>query len=352
MLSSLQLIRTHILLVPYLSGPFCSVFFSRFLTFSLLLFFREKFSIMNAAYVLLKGRKHPMDLFSVSTQQHSHFAFLSVSWGIMSDIDIESEKLRAIGPLRFTIGAINRIFNLRHYGGIFSYLPSKGVKEKDFSRQEFNENESSCSSSSEEIVQQMSSEGGSLESCDVNDSPPQSLSNKDMTDNIQKNNNPSLSNNSSSVNGFSSTSNKNKSKESVKLYGPASTIPPLNEPVPEDWVTVDAQFINIILSSLSHIGSDMHNSPGACIDDGVINLQYIKQGPKTGKMLKLLTSFETGKHVELPEVEVDNIRAFRLTPAPDHQGNIAVDGELIDYKPIQGEVFPSLANVIMLPANL
>jgi len=37
------------------------------------------------------------------------FSFLSVGWGLISDIDIESERLRAIGGQRFTLWSIARL---------------------------------------------------------------------------------------------------------------------------------------------------------------------------------------------------------------------------------------------------
>lgn len=36
------------------------------------------------------------------------FAFLSIGWGLISDIDIESERLRAIGGQRFTVWSVAR----------------------------------------------------------------------------------------------------------------------------------------------------------------------------------------------------------------------------------------------------
>jgi sphingosine kinase len=37
------------------------------------------------------------------------FSFLSVGWGLLSDIDIESERLRAIGGQRFTVWSVARL---------------------------------------------------------------------------------------------------------------------------------------------------------------------------------------------------------------------------------------------------
>jgi sphingosine kinase len=51
------------------------------------------------------------------------FSFLSVGWGLIADIDIESERLRSIGQKRFTVWSIHRLISLRTYVGKVSYLP-------------------------------------------------------------------------------------------------------------------------------------------------------------------------------------------------------------------------------------
>lgn len=53
------------------------------------------------------------------------YSFLSVGWGFISDIDIESERLRSIGYQRFAIWSMHRLINLRTYYGTLSYLPAK-----------------------------------------------------------------------------------------------------------------------------------------------------------------------------------------------------------------------------------
>lgn len=59
------------------------------------------------------------------------FSFLSVGWGLISDIDIESERLRAIGGQRFTIWSVARIIGLRTYKGKVSYLPCEKLHKKE-----------------------------------------------------------------------------------------------------------------------------------------------------------------------------------------------------------------------------
>ncbi len=67
---------------------------------------------------------------SSTTNQNGHppapkrlFSFLSVAWGFVSDVDIESERYRGLGSARFTLGTLVRLASLRSYKGRLSYLP-------------------------------------------------------------------------------------------------------------------------------------------------------------------------------------------------------------------------------------
>ncbi|XP_026474605.1 sphingosine kinase 2-like [Ctenocephalides felis] len=87
--------------------------------------------VLGAALAVVKGRSAPMDLVRVETTNKIMYSFLSVGWGLLADIDIESERLRAIGAQRFTIWSLLRLATLRTYKGTVSYLPvSKELLEK------------------------------------------------------------------------------------------------------------------------------------------------------------------------------------------------------------------------------
>lgn len=87
--------------------------------------------LLNCCFLLCRGGVRPMDLVSVTTSPppSSHtaarrlFSFLSVAWGFVSDVDIESERYRGLGSARFTLGTLVRIASLRSYKGRLSYLP-------------------------------------------------------------------------------------------------------------------------------------------------------------------------------------------------------------------------------------
>ena len=261
--------------------------------YKLVFFYREEFGVVSALYVLLKGKSHPMDLFSCTNTKGTVYGFLSITWGLLSDVDIESEKYRYLGVLRFTLVGIQRILSLRHYHGKLFYLPADDDDDE-----------------SGEM---------SIEPTDEPTDPsPRALS-RDVEMNAKEGG-----------------------------YGPKCSIPAIHEECGEAWKMVDDEFILVGLQSISHLGSGMHSAPGVHFDDGYLDIQYIKRGTSKKTMLDLLDAFETGKHLEYNDVTRLKVKAFRLVPGKDLTGHIAIDGEEIEYETIQGEVLPSLANVIML----
>lgn len=83
---------------------------------------------VSAAFLIVKsiaqGKYRPLDIAKIEQNGQIYYSFLSFSWGIISDVDIESEKLRFLGSLRTDIYALMRIWTLRYYAGKFSYLPA------------------------------------------------------------------------------------------------------------------------------------------------------------------------------------------------------------------------------------
>lgn len=66
--------------------------------------------ITSGALNAVFGKPCPVDLVEVSLPRQKLYSFLSVGWGLISDIDIESEGLRFIGDSRFVLWSIYRSF--------------------------------------------------------------------------------------------------------------------------------------------------------------------------------------------------------------------------------------------------
>lgn len=92
----------------------------------------ETYSELESVYLICKGFHHSVDLSTYKTYNNSYRGFLSFSYAIVADVDIESESLRCLGSLRQDIYALWRMIFLRRYPCRFSYLPSdtKMPKEK------------------------------------------------------------------------------------------------------------------------------------------------------------------------------------------------------------------------------
>ena len=66
--------------------------------------------ILHSTFMIAKHTVLPMDLVAVDTCTGKRiYSFLAVAWGIIADVDIESEKYRSLGNSRFALGAFVRI---------------------------------------------------------------------------------------------------------------------------------------------------------------------------------------------------------------------------------------------------
>ena len=67
--------------------------------------------LIHSTFLLLKHTVRPMDMVKIDTLTGQIWSFLSVTWGLIADIDIESERFRNLGNARFTVEAITRIIS-------------------------------------------------------------------------------------------------------------------------------------------------------------------------------------------------------------------------------------------------
>jgi sphingosine kinase len=79
-------------------------------------------SPIDNALSICKGRAQKLDLATCTTAAGNKYcSFLSLAWGIVADVDLESDVLRCLGPLRFDVYAVHRMISLKKYRARFSY---------------------------------------------------------------------------------------------------------------------------------------------------------------------------------------------------------------------------------------
>ncbi|KAH8036724.1 hypothetical protein HPB51_004238 [Rhipicephalus microplus] len=323
--------------------------------------------ILASTLGIAKGRVAPLDLMKVETPSGPLYSFLNVGWGIMADIDIESEKLRAIGEIRFTLWAFWRVFNLRTYSGRISYLPAS---------------EKMLKGSNGVISRLMTSRNGPTAP------PPRSRSSgADLGDFCGQNGNTRTLNRSESAperhpaagNGTSRSGENEAAMEKatehavpnagedqaslpvtgeelppelelvadssvgrvpgpepqaippLQLFEPTMStpewFPALTDPVPDDWTVEEGRFIICYSSMVSHLGTNLFIAPESRLDDGIAWLLIIRGEVSRFQVLSYFKAQEAGHHVDLPFVRLIPVRAFRLETFSD--STITVDGEQV-----------------------
>lgn len=268
--------------------------------------------LLSCGFLLCQRLVTRMDLVSVHLSSSPRlFSFLSLAWGFVADVDIESEKYRHAGAARFTVGTLVRLASLRVYRGTLSYLP---VAEDD----------------GEE------------------DNPPLHHQAPPSRDPPCQNSfhNSCHSNNSLKVRKAESTPSRSTTKAPS---GPLdSLLLPLDQPLPGDWVVVpEEDFVLVLAMYQSNLAEDLLASPDSTPDDGFIHLFYVTGGISRAALLKLFLAMEKGLHLasSCQHLVHAKVRALRLEPSSP-KGVITVDGEVVEYGPLQAEVHRGLARLI------
>uniref|UniRef100_A0A3B4GQN2 sphingosine kinase n=1 Tax=Pundamilia nyererei TaxID=303518 RepID=A0A3B4GQN2_9CICH len=218
--------------------------------------------LLSCGFMLCKGLVGPLDLVSVHLASKQRlFSFLSLAWGFVADVDIESEKYRHVGAIRFLMGTLVRLASLRVYQGRLAYLPVK---------------------------------------------------------------------------------------EAPKLSKGNSLLPDLEQPVPDTWTVVkEEDFVLVLAIYQSHLAEDLWTVPGAMADDGLIHLFYVTAGISRPALLRLFLAMEKGGHLACgcPHLVYEKVKALRLEPITP-QGMITVDGEVVEYGPVQAQIHPGIARLM------
>ncbi|XP_061685036.1 LOW QUALITY PROTEIN: sphingosine kinase 1-like [Syngnathoides biaculeatus] len=270
--------------------------------------------LVSCGFLLCKGVVSRMDLVSVHLSSGTRlFSFLSLAWGFVADVDIESEKYRHVGAARFTLGTLVRLASLRVYKGKLAYLPATGDRNWVGSRLANNHSTSSHHSMRESPMQ-----NSFHNSCN--------------------------SNNSLKARRIERSRISNRPQTSLS----DSLLPSLEEPLPGNWVVVpEEDFVLVLAMYQSHLAEDLLAAPDATLDEGIIHLFYVKAGISRAALLRLFLAMEKGAHMvsSCAHLVHTKVLALRLEPYSP-KGIITVDGEVVEYGPVQAEVHRGIARII------
>ncbi|XP_078511066.1 sphingosine kinase 2 isoform X2 [Lissotriton helveticus] len=318
--------------------------------------------LLNCTLLLCRSIITPMDLVSVTICSGTRcFSFLSVAWGFIADVDIESEKYRHMGSARFTMGTMVRLASLRTYRGRLSYLPVlESHLHRSISRSITLAPNGSLSSFPRSPLHRTISDMGLCEERNILLKRGSSILDTNELPSFETSPSPSpLNALQSSSFPFDSVPD-DLAPQNHMLHGagepspvrhvhgpPDDLLVPLSQPVPKNWVTVEGDFILMLALYQSHLGADLFTAPSAYFNDGLIHLFFVKAGITRAALVRLFLAMEKGTHLQLdcPHLHQFHVRAFRLEPLT-RKGTVTVDGERVEYGPIQAQIHGSLSNLI------
>ncbi|XP_068668783.1 sphingosine kinase 1-like isoform X1 [Aristolochia californica] len=240
----------------------------------------------NAVMTVIRGHRRSLDVATVLQQGKRFFSVLMLSWGLIADIDIESERYRWMGSSRLDFYCIVRILWLRKYQGHIFFVPAPGY---------------------EAFGEPLNQSG---EACNTLDMWQQ---NQEANANVQQ----------SGYQGLLSRFEKS------------------------EWRTIEGPFISVWLHNVPWGSEDTRAAPEAKFSDGFLDLIVMQNCPKSS-LLGLMTKLKDGSHVKSPFVKYLKVKALQLEPGnrtgeKSKGGIIDSDGEVLargegTYKCGQGDL--------------
>ena len=278
---------------------------------------REEYSVANAVFQVLCGAISPMDVLTAHTTEGKKYFTLLFDWGMIADIDIESEKYRRLGETRFIIGAVSCILKKKIYHGKVSYLP-KETKTDD--------------------LEVLPNGSGNTQTAEV---PNHCNESSDK---------PVPMEHSSGTTGNTDGSAKQlEPPKGDSTNGPCASLitNSLSDPVPSNWVVMDDDdFLNVNCTTIPLMAHDVFATKQAHVGCGTIYLVYTEAaGTRRMDLFKMMDKIAKGSHTEMNMVHVVEAKAFRVEPA-DNPGIMTLDGEEMPYGPLQAQIHPQMGRVL------
>ncbi|OQO04830.1 hypothetical protein B0A48_07847 [Cryoendolithus antarcticus] len=266
-----------------------------------------------AALAIVKGVRTPMDLVAITQGDQKYYSFLSQSVGIIAESDLGTERLRWMGPMRFTWGILVRLLGKTVYPAELSVAIEEDDKRviKERYRKARTAHEQSGPQHSSPAIPRLS-----------NDSLP------------------------------------------PLRYGTISS------PLPETFTHQSLPTLgNFYTGNMAYMAPSTPFFPVALPADGCQDMVIVDGLLPRLTALRMLTTVESGANIDFPEVSYRKVTAYRITPrvvekrdvskgwrakfgrwlggqGGHKDGFIAVDGERVPFEAFQAEVVPGLGTVL------
>ncbi|KAJ1644030.1 hypothetical protein LPJ64_004256 [Coemansia asiatica] len=257
-----------------------------------------------AAVAVVKAESRPMDIMSATLASgKTEYCFLSLTWGLMADIDIESESMRWAGSARLDLYGTVRVMNLRYYGGRLHYLPATEAEAEDSGA-----GASHKPSVPGGMVQGASASSSIMNLADrtnqgVDDAwglPPPSFSSplvrhspKPMASQLASNIQPAVTLHPTLTAG-------------IQLPIAEGSLPPR-------WKTIEGPFVQVIATNVPWLATDFLACQKTRISDGTMDLVFSRNVSKW-QLIPYMSSSAKDDYMNKDGIENVKARAFILEP--------------------------------------
>lgn len=347
----------------------------------------------SSVFTVLTGQEWPLDIVKAQTSKaETNYSFLAIVYGIVADVDIESEKYRYMGDFRFTVLALKKIMEKKVFSGKLWYLPADSDDSSDGNTTQLDDGATKrMGCGKQRNLEDVKLEDGNLKDGNLGDGH---LGDGHLTDGPINGENLS--------NGISDCAVLDKSKselpchnESVKISNPINEqrndgnvndgklgegnledgklhngilsdgilgngtlangtlsngacnnfLPSFHEPVPQSWKVIEGDFVCWLFVSTSHIGKDAICAPEKTFGNGIIYCICLNNEMTRPDLVNVLAKMETGDLVSVHGVSMLKARAFRIEPCAAPSKIFTIDGERFEWGRLQAEVCRGLGRV-------
>lgn len=245
-----------------------------------------------AALAVVKGIRTPLDLMSITQGDQRTLSFLSQSFGIIAECDLDTDNLRWMGSARFTWGYLVRLLGKKVYPCDIAVKVEVATKPqiRDHYRNELNNRIS--------------------------------LTSRDQNEDV--------------------SSSQNYQGLPRLKYGT------VNDPLPSTWPLLPAPKLgNFWTGNMPYMAPDTNIFPASLPCDGLADIVTVDGDVSRGTSIRTLLAAQNDNFFDLEHVSYRKISGYRLIPKLGRKGGcVSIDGERFPCEPWQAEVHRGLGTIL------
>jgi diacylglycerol kinase family enzyme len=310
----------------------------------------EPMTIFASAFLVAKGFSRPMDVFALKqAEERVRFGFLSICYGFVSDVDLESESMRYLGNARFTVAGLKKLWSMNRYQARLEYISADEEVNKSLPLDAADKVAAKSSGIDNAVSVKCGTAENGCDLCGHIGGHGQRAHQHDGRDALEKflANQPMEGAAAAAAGGADIAA----ASAAVAAADAAPSIPADDGVIPapsipaSPWCRVEDGFTLIWMMNVTHAASDMHVAPTAHYSDGVMEIYTVQYMPRAG-MLSLLFSMENGSHMNNPDIHRIRAKSIRITPLDARISQLTTDGERLPYKPLEAHSFRGVINLL------